>query len=73
MRTGVWNARVLLRELRERSYSGSVRELSAGPPDFLADQSSKRYYSADFAYTWAPIDEVGAEELGNEVRLAYGI
>jgi hypothetical protein len=46
---------------------------SAGLPNFLADQSTKRYYSADFASTWVSIDEVGAEELGNEVRLAYGI
>ena len=46
---------------------------SAGMPNFLPDQSTKRYYSAEFASTWAPIDEVGAEELGNEVRLAYGI
>ena len=28
MRAGVWNARVLLRELRERSYSGSYTLLT---------------------------------------------
>lgn len=34
---------------------------SAGLPNFLADQSTKRYYSAGFPATWTPIDEVGAE------------